>query len=752
MEQKTDHFGKVSGEFSELEYDTEYLLDVRQHVMLSSEAQSLLDNPISLRTAAKPVEPEPEPEPLVNSIAIYRNIDPMGGETYSAKINKQTDIPAYDSYFIGFMETEMVKPADDSNPTSQGDGGDIIYPDDDEGRDGFIEWSYQSEIFTALPTDEVSINVYGEQLSGSSYTAALVGVDAQEEQTVIFSTEIASSSFISKQNITEKQLYINRIITYSGEISYHAYFALPGEDVYNITAYLADPNDDTHSAITRIGLEKANDEEEITLDFSQAADYDDFDPYDFFISYDNNSLPAQYIDLNTIPTKHVEDDPSSFTMYQMVDPMDGTYYYTELDYNGYLPSYTSYGVWLRGKNSQDDPGTGDWIESPYDFSVTGMQPLYTGGVLESPYYDVALVGYDEPANFEIIYSETVKPADFNVIGCELNYNRVFFQKGYDSTLEEEHTFIFLNVPEGESYTRISVTIKDPKDEQTSANIQSVELNTKWEISSFEQLGLDPNGTYQVTVEAVTSQTTGFTEIIIDETVDFGLIPYYVYASPHFDEANFSIARGGNNYTTAFIHMTYDDCGYWSDFQITFYVNGDYDNPYDTKEIKSFEFNNVEKYYIDNFNVEEEGYNYFDFTITAFSTDPMNSGRIDVYKYGEFSLYLMDSEDITSSLDGIVAVDSYYDEDQQINFLTVGVTFNDLDLVESITEVEVQFENIYDGTDSFSVDTTDNISAQTYIDPQLDLDDYAGKTYYVSTYAYIDGVRTSLYIQIVSLSV
>ncbi len=990
----TTHFGKVSGEFADLEYDTEYLLDVRQHVMLSADAESLLDKPISLRTATNPVQPEPEPEELINSISIYKIVNPMGGETYSAEVNYQTAIPTYSSYCIALAETSLVKPADNTSgtettsgeETTSGDGGGEIVPDEggDEPGDKPIDWSYRSATFDAAPSGRIEINAQGEQLTASSYTAALIGIDENENQTVLFSTELAPSSFGVVQDKTNEKLYINRIIsndisyhayfaltdveevynitcyladhndaahtpltrfvlekandeefitldfgeyanygeydaydffidygkgeevvqyidlstiptlyvepgtltnsisitrnvnpmggeTYSAEIdyqvsvpsfstyfigladtqmvkpdgqsieeqidwifksdmfseaptgkvainaggdqlsegsytaalvgvndqeeetvlfssdvnyssfivndtfenetlyinrvienvtyntSYHAYFYLSeGGDVSNITCYLADPNDQTQSVITRFGLEIANDEEEITLDFTEFPDYGDRDAYNFVIDYGKEDSIVQYIDLNNIPTVYVDPDPTTFTVYKEVDPMNGSYYYVDLDYNGELPSYTYYGVYLRGKNSQDEQGTGEWIESPYDFSITGKQPLYTGGVLESPYYEIALVGYEESDNFTIISSDTVKPEDFVSINPDLTYNRVFFQNGFDKTAEEEHTFIYLNVPGGEDFSRVSVTIKDPKDEQTSVNIQDPELNTKWEISSFEQLGLDPSGVYKVTVEAVTSATTGISETIIDETIDFGLIPYYIYDNPTFFGAAFSIARGGNNYTTAFIEMQYEDCGYWSDFQIDFYINGDYDNPYASGDIKSFDFNGVERFYIDDFNVETSGQDGLDYIITAESTDPMNSGRIKVFQNGSFDLYLASSEDITDKLDGIVNCDIVEREDEQtqdiISYMTVNITFNDEDLPESITSIDVSFENVSDASDSFNVNTTDNIGAQVYIDPGILLDDVAGKTYYVTTYAYINGVRTSLYTQRVSFSV
>ena len=266
-EVKTDHFGKLSGEFNELEYDTEYLLDVSQYVFLSAGAESLLEKPISVKTASKEVPPEPEPEPI-NSVNLYKDVDPIGGEYYYADLSIKNAVETYQSYYIGVIETSSLRNAPGDTGTSGGGGGDDPY-DPDVGP-GFIEYPYRTETIEGkLPDERLALETSGVQLTASSYTAALVGINAEKEETTLFSTEISPSQFVANNIRSDKTIYFKNVYDYTKyESKYFAYFAFDDKDayVYNIQGTFTDVENPEEVLQCRIGLSAANKEEEVSLE------------------------------------------------------------------------------------------------------------------------------------------------------------------------------------------------------------------------------------------------------------------------------------------------------------------------------------------------------------------------------------------------------------------------------------------------------------------------------------------------------
>ena len=332
QEVKTDHFGKLSGEFTELEYDTEYLLDVRQHVFLSVDAESLLEKPISVKTASKDVPPEPEPV-LVNSVNIYKDVDPMGGEYYYAGLTINNPVESYASYYIGLIETSSLRNANGDTGTSGGGDSDSDYPDQGPG---FIEYSYRTEIIEGkVPEGKLAFSeMSGSQLTESSYTAGLVGITEEGEETTLFSTELTPSQFIATNIRQDKTIYFKYVYDMTkSEATYYAYIAYDDEEayIYNILGTFVDPENPETQIEARFGMSKINQEEEVTLDALQ--EYGIYRPFEVHVAYVYND-PATgeehseefmtLVDFSQIPSYYIESEKPTFHGANFSIGMSGT--------------------------------------------------------------------------------------------------------------------------------------------------------------------------------------------------------------------------------------------------------------------------------------------------------------------------------------------------------------------------------------------------------------------------------------------
>ncbi len=167
-------YGITESSFTNLEYDTEYVVTVYQNMMMLDNADALT-SPISIWTEKKEIGPEPGPEPgpdpeptVDNHISIYKEIEPLDNYRYMMEVVTDT-IPQYASYEVGFA-----LPSESSNS--------------DEGNSWLITLPYDVEKMGK----QVMTDITDSSLTASEYRVDFIGVDESgNNRTVIFTNNIA---------------------------------------------------------------------------------------------------------------------------------------------------------------------------------------------------------------------------------------------------------------------------------------------------------------------------------------------------------------------------------------------------------------------------------------------------------------------------------------------------------------------------------------------------------------------------------
>ena len=681
QEVKTDHFGKVSGEFIELEYDTEYLLDVRQHVFLSTDSESLLDNPISVRTAKKEVDPTPVIE---DSITIYKEEDLLGSAYYSAEVTYGKEMPAYESYALRFTEQSTAQGAYGYGDLSS----DPVY-----------------SVYDVKAMGKQSLNLYGVQLTGSNYSVALVGYTADGNEVDIFSKTISSSSFVSSLiTPTGNTLYMQKVIdlTY-GEQSYNAYVYYTG-DTSSFEWYRASIFDiDTGEEVNSSSIEVVNQKTPFFID----GDIDDSKTYKITISGFNESqeeteetvLFSQNINFETLPIVTVgEPIQQSVVVYADVDPMGGEYYSIDVSYSGSLEGYESSKVLFY------DYGSGELVcEADYDISKMGTQSLNTKGVqLTSTAYSISFVGIDNGGTEYAIFDTYLAPVDFVRSTISLSSNAIFFQQ-----YEERSYYAYINyVGDTSNISSISGRVLDDLGNQIDL-VWFRSLNEKTD-ASFEYFNYDTTKTYTIEVSATTTDQQTITLFSYD--VDFSVIPNVTTPTvePTFNGAKFKIGTTSSGATSVlFVELNYEDeSEIWTEdlFSATF-INSE--SPTDT------------------FTSEIVEYTYPQFGGTLYCCPGVPTGRVSELNSGEFEvIFSYDneeiSEQITLTIDDIFTLDGSVD----LNFFLESEVAGESDpltyRLHSFTafdQYQIYFENVNDSSDNFTEVLTFNNVGTTLIDQE-----------------------------------
>ncbi|MCR5332993.1 MAG: hypothetical protein K6E11_03130 [Bacilli bacterium] len=225
-------FGKVTGEFTNLEYDTEYLLNVSQHVMLGVEKEYLMPESYSIKTPAKEVAPV---EPVnVDGLTITKGLDPLGNAIYYGTLKWSKELPEYEYAYVGLAYADQFG----EEPLIHADGNDDLEPD--EG----YEWIYVADMdITSSETQRLEFN---EVIEPRKMVAAILieGVNSdspQQEYTrriltktvVDFETMEATEGVLSEDNFYFRRYTINQsldhfeaYVAYSGDVSEYQYFTL----------------------------------------------------------------------------------------------------------------------------------------------------------------------------------------------------------------------------------------------------------------------------------------------------------------------------------------------------------------------------------------------------------------------------------------------------------------------------------------------------------------------------------------------
>lgn len=224
-------FGKVSGAFSNLKYDTEYLLNVSQHVMMGADYEYLLDIPYSIKTPQEVVEPtEPDKPTIENGIKFYKEIDPSLSYTYYYEVSYDGDLSSYGDLYVGLF---------------------YDYSDVEQDSDMLGEMIYET-IYNPDATGKQRLE-YHDCLDEvySEYVIALYGYDSTQDQgqTVILKEhfKFADDVEIFNTEITDNHVYLGHENVQGNTDNYYsAYVAYEGEylNATDISVYFSDPNEE----------------------------------------------------------------------------------------------------------------------------------------------------------------------------------------------------------------------------------------------------------------------------------------------------------------------------------------------------------------------------------------------------------------------------------------------------------------------------------------------------------------------------
>ena len=206
-------FGKVEGEFNNLEYDTEYLLNVSQHVMLGADSDYLLDTPYSITTPKKA-------QPIVDGLSITKGYNPLGDSVYFAQFTYTKEIPEYEYSYIGLVDAELF---DGSENVDWINFADFNPKSSEKQRLYFNTEVYSGEMVAAILLEgENQSSATGEYSRWILYYVQLDFTTLEETEGLI-----NEEGFYFKRHTTNNVLdYFDVYVSYSGDVSEYQYFTL----------------------------------------------------------------------------------------------------------------------------------------------------------------------------------------------------------------------------------------------------------------------------------------------------------------------------------------------------------------------------------------------------------------------------------------------------------------------------------------------------------------------------------------------
>ena len=206
-------FGKIEGEFKDLEYDTEYLLNVSQHVMLGAGSEYISDTPYSITTPKKA-------EALVDGLTFTKGYDPLGSDVYYAQFTYTQEIPEYMYAYIGLVDAELF---DGSENVDWINFSDFNPRSSEKQRLSFNTEVYPGEMVAAILLEgENQSSDMGEYSRWILYSVQLDFSTLEETEGLI-----NEEGFYFKRHTTNSVLdYFDVYVSYFGDVSEYQYFEL----------------------------------------------------------------------------------------------------------------------------------------------------------------------------------------------------------------------------------------------------------------------------------------------------------------------------------------------------------------------------------------------------------------------------------------------------------------------------------------------------------------------------------------------
>lgn len=504
-------FGKVEGEFKNLEYDTEYLLNVSQHVMLGADSDYLLDTPYSITTPKKV-------QPIVDGLSITKGYNPLGDSVYFAQFTYTKEIPEYEYSYIGLVDAELF---DGSENVDWINFADFNPRSGEKQKLNFNSDVYPGDMVAAILLEgKKPESEQGEYARWILYYVELDFGNLDETEGLI-----NDEDFYFKRHTTNGQLdSFDAYVSYSGDVSQYDYFTLSA--YYNDESAGADGLEVFNSRLTS-GLNSIN--SGITV----SPDYESYTWGTLTVKLfgyvagatAEEVILAREIDFSRVPTEdiYVPTHPTyNSTTFIPYVSQSASHHYAILDISYDDPDQ----VWskyfrleLTPNDAQGESYTFEVKPCPFygltDYcyiSELTEEEFYAISSLDAYKYTLTAIYSSHPddsgAEYVCIIDEPLSGLDDNA-----QYVPVGVTTEYDSSTMTA-MFVLQRFEGSENFNSFNVTLtrtSDPDTTQTISNVEiGVETNTDMPVQLEDQ-------SYHVEIYGVTE---GEATLLFEETIDY----------------------------------------------------------------------------------------------------------------------------------------------------------------------------------------------------------------------------------------
>lgn len=471
------------------------------------------------------------------SFNVYKEVDPMGGESYSIRVTRsdKEPIPEYDEYFIG------ISPAVNSS-----------YADNDKPYEPVEEWYYLAN-YDLLVDDKQSLRIGGNQLTDSSYLFGLIGRNMEtEEDVTIYSTKIATSSFVSS-SVTADGMYFKRVVNNNnGATSYYGKFVYSGSSsIENINGILTNPEDQTGSLACEFGLSLPNVDEELSYMFEQM-NVDQYIPYIVRLEAmvdgrESQKVFEDTIDFGNIPTFYVDDPVVNSMGLGVVASMSGKYAAVTidmdiLDYSG-LWDNSTYSVVLTEDTSENTPMVFNSDVNLMSFGIKDTLILSDLSTEDIQNYcseiEFLFDVYHEGKHIYGPYSAGLLESDPVFLDGSFNLFYAQSSQTQQDTMPIAFEIYCNSYTDTSEFTRFELELMNTTTEDTTViNVNSLNKQQKTPLTSEDIDRLAPN--YVVTTKGFRSD--GTSKVIYQEEVDLSALDTQEWTEPEFYGATFNFEQ------------------------------------------------------------------------------------------------------------------------------------------------------------------------------------------------------------------
>ena len=329
------NYGRIDSEFTDLDYSTEYTLNVYQNAFLDLEKEAIIE-PIKITTEGNVIPPEP-----TGNFAIERILDPFGIEKWYLSASYTGDTSKYNEFYFKYGE-----------PMSDG-SGEVNWRDPyylgstftEKQEVFFIDVNYEETYTFALFS-------YDEGPSGTINLDDGDGSEGEDMREVIFFEEQIDFSTIENSFVEQNEIVVHRYI-YDGGNQYSIYANyLENLEYYSNFSIAIFTVDDQPSYVANVSLRGLKEPTEFSLgNYSETGKYkfvlsctstDPADIQKYIEEHPGSGVPTevyeveifeQEIDFSKID-EYLEPDPAFYSVdfYRRISPHGSEVLLVDFDY------------------------------------------------------------------------------------------------------------------------------------------------------------------------------------------------------------------------------------------------------------------------------------------------------------------------------------------------------------------------------------------------------------------------------------